>query len=383
MKQTKQYDKRKKKKDTSLFFDSFKHFKHNISNLISIELPTLYSLGAESYLNLIPTNYKSKYPDMRKIGLIEYKKPSDNQFVLTQEGEKLLKLLKNTNIYNEYSIRTSRKNIDSVSASKLISMLNNKVEYQEVILTIILSYYDTADFIRPYLALLHFIQHHKIQKLSNTILRNILAHNKQDILLMQYKENAFNNLDEQIKVEVSRPISYIYNFLQSALILDDQFNVVIDFGLINAIQNTMNAVVINRLDKNNNLRPAKEQRLFRENVLMAYNYKCAITNKAIWIDNRCLLEAAHIIPYRNGGSFSVNNGIALSYEMHKMFDSGLFGFEVKQDSIYVKIAKSKRIKDDDILQKLDNKPIYLPKEKALYPNADALRYNLDTFLLKD
>ena len=61
---------RYKRRDTNLFFDSFKHFKHNLSNLIGVELPTLCKLGAKKYLELISTNYKSKYPDMRKIGLI-------------------------------------------------------------------------------------------------------------------------------------------------------------------------------------------------------------------------------------------------------------------------------------------------------------------------
>lgn len=58
----KQVNVRHKKKNTDLFFDSFKHFKNNLSNLIGVELPTLCALGVEKYISLISTNYKSKYP---------------------------------------------------------------------------------------------------------------------------------------------------------------------------------------------------------------------------------------------------------------------------------------------------------------------------------
>lgn len=101
---------RYKRKDTDLFFDSFKHFKHNLSNLIGVELPTLCALGVERYLSLISTNYKSKYADMRKIGLIEYDSPRDSVFSLTQEAEVLLyhgNFYKN--IYDESSLGLGEK----------------------------------------------------------------------------------------------------------------------------------------------------------------------------------------------------------------------------------------------------------------------------------
>lgn len=112
----KQVNVRHKKKNTDLFFDSFKHFKHNLSNLIGVELPTLCASGVKRYLNLIDTNYRSKYPNMRKIGLIEYNKPSDNTFTLTEEAKILLDYGNlNKNIYDESSLGYGRKNIDSLS----------------------------------------------------------------------------------------------------------------------------------------------------------------------------------------------------------------------------------------------------------------------------
>ena len=393
----KQVNVRHKKKNTDLFFDSFKHFKHNLSNLIGVELPTLYALGVEKYLSLISTNYKSKYPDMRKIGLIEYNKPSDNVFTLTQEAETLLRYGNlDKNIYNENNLRIGRKNIDSLNPLKLIEYYKDTVDtydkYKQEMLKIILSYYDTADSIRPYLVLLLFIRNVFMPYHTQTntpfiltpeILQNILAHSKEDILLMRYNKNAFNALDESLQEELKRPISYIYNFLQTAIIIDSQYQLIVDYTLVDRLRANMDSIVLYQPTIAQNSRPAKEQRNFRENVLEAYNYRCAITGQSIWIDNRVLLEAAHIIPYRDGGSFSVNNGIALSYEMHKMFDNGLFGFYYDEDGqIKIKISQSQKIRDDSkILQRLNNKPIAMPQDTKQYPSDVALQYNLDTFLI--
>lgn len=378
---------RYKKKNTELFFDSFKHFKHNLSNLIGVELPTLCQLGTERYLKLIPTNYKSKYPDMRKIGLIEYDKPSDFSFKLTPEANIFMEnAYLNQNVYDESDLKTGRKNIDSLPPTRLIKyfeVAKLQETYQYEILKLILSYYDTADLIRPYLALLNFIRHYKMQNLSYTILQNILAQTKENILLMQYDDNAFNNLDLRIQNELIRPISYIYNFLQTALVIDSNYNRIVDFSFVDRVQIEMNSIVFQPTLNQNNSRPAREQRLFREKVLKAYDYQCAITRQSIVVDDRVLLEAAHIIPYRDGGSFSVSNGIALSYEMHKMFDNGLFGFVYDENqNLKIKISHSSRISDKQgILNNLDGSIVAIPDKELEKPDSLAVEYNLEKYLL--
>ncbi len=378
---------RYKRNSTDLFFDSFKHFKHNLSNLIGVELPTLIHLGAEKYSSpsLIPANYKSKYPDMRKIGLIDYNKPSDCDFVLTKEANQIINAFNpsSINVYDENVLKSDRKNIDSLSPKDLFSSIVNWNQYEKSILQLILSYYDTADSIRPYLVLLNYMRNYNIKILNKEFLQNILAHTKEYVLLMQYNQDAFKNLDLEIQKELNRTISYIYNFLITALVLDDSHNVIVDFNLVDALSATMDNIVLYSSTQDNS-RPAREQQLFREHVLEAYDYKCAITGKSLFIDNRCLLEAAHIIPYRDGGSFAVNNGIALSYEMHKMFDNGLFSFGYENDGEVVIItSSSNRIVDrQGILANLNRKSIFLPEQLDLRPDPLALQYNRDKFLLR-
>ena len=381
-----QVNMRHKRSNTDLFFDSFKHLKHNLSNLIGVELPTLCRLGAKRYLSLISTNYKSKYPDMRKLGLIDYDKPSDYSFSLSLEAEKIKEACENfwgIYAYDENIIKNGRKNIDSLPPKNILLSIADLNQYRQSILQLILSYYDTADSIRPYLVLLNYMKNYGIRNLNRELLQNILAHTKEDILLMRYNQNAFVNLDDETKKELNRPISYIYNFLITALVVDYSYNIIVDFNLVDSLNATMNNNVLYYFTQNRS-RPAKEQRLFRESVLKAYDYKCAITGKSLLIDNRCLLEAAHIIPYRDGGSFVVNNGIALSYEMHKMFDNGLFSFTYKNDNeIVIVTSSSNRITDKQgILAHLHHKSIFLPKQLNLRPDPLALQYNRDKFLLQ-
>ncbi len=378
---------RYKRNSTDLFFDSFKHFKHNLSNLIGIELPTLIHLGAKKYLNtsLISTNYKSKYPDMRKIGLIDYNKPSDYDFVLTKEAKQIINAFdrSSVNVYDENISKSDRKNIDSLSPKDLFLSIVNWKQYKKSILQLILSYYDTADSIRPYLVLLNYMRNYNIKILKKEFLQNILAHTKEDILLMQYNQDAFKDLNLETQRELNRPVSYIYNFLITALVLDDSHNVIVDFNFVDILNASMNNISYSYHAKNS-FRPVGKQQLFREHVLEAYDYKCTITGKSLFIDNRCLLEAAHIIPYRDGGSFAVNNGIALSYEMHKMFDNGLFSFGYENDGEVVIITSpSNRIVDrQGILANLNRKSIFLPEQLDLRPDPLALQYNRDKFLLR-
>ncbi|MEE8455696.1 MAG: HNH endonuclease signature motif containing protein [Limibaculum sp.] len=66
-----------------------------------------------------------------------------------------------------------------------------------------------------------------------------------------------------------------------------------------------------------------EQSRFREAVLQAYNFRCAVTgNSAL-----PALEAAHIRPVRENGSDLSKNGIALRADLHRLFDASLMAID--------------------------------------------------------
>lgn len=58
---------------------------------------------------------------------------------------------------------------------------------------------------------------------------------------------------------------------------------------------------------------------FRQALLVAYDYRCAISG----CDIRDALQAAHIDPVAAGGRHSLSNGLILRADLHNLFDRGL------------------------------------------------------------
>jgi len=65
------------------------------------------------------------------------------------------------------------------------------------------------------------------------------------------------------------------------------------------------------------VRPRLGQRSFRVAVLDSYGRRCAITNEK----TLPVLEAAHIRDYHDLPVHSINNGILLRADIHKLFDA--------------------------------------------------------------
>jgi len=64
---------------------------------------------------------------------------------------------------------------------------------------------------------------------------------------------------------------------------------------------------------------------FRDRVLRAYKYRCAVCGFDVRVgDSLVALEAAHIKWHQAGGPDEENNGICLCTMHHKLFDRGAF-----------------------------------------------------------
>ena len=112
---------------------------------------------------------------------------------------------------------------------------------------------------------------------------------------------------------------------------------------------------------------------FRKNVLTAYKFTCAICRLQM-----NLIEAAHIISVKDGGTDEVINGIALCHNHHSAFDSHLI--IIREDYKITlndeKVNQLKNLKRDSGLNELEsliNKTLLLPKEKRYYPNQAYLK----------
>lgn len=107
--------------------------------------------------------------------------------------------------------------------------------------------------------------------------------------------------------------------------------------------------------------------LFRQQVLRAYNYECAICGFNMRHDNTSVaLEAAHIKWKQYGGPCEIPNGLALCAIHHKAFDKGSIGLD---ESMRVQVSEA--VNGSGIVGRLfwdfQGKIISLPQVKAYYP----------------
>lgn len=115
---------------------------------------------------------------------------------------------------------------------------------------------------------------------------------------------------------------------------------------------------------------------FRQMVLRAYNYKCAVCGYDLRQDSIPVgLEAAHIKWKQYGGPCMVNNGLALCSLHHSAFDVGAIGLDSS-----LNILVSEGVNGNDIVQKLfwdfKGRPVSLPKEQKNYPHDSFVEWHL-------
>lgn len=107
--------------------------------------------------------------------------------------------------------------------------------------------------------------------------------------------------------------------------------------------------------------------LFRQQVLRAYNYKCAICGFNMRHDSTSVaLEAAHIKWKQHGGPCEISNGLALCAIHHKAFDKGSIGLD---ESMRVQVSPA--VNGSGMVGRLfwdfDGKSIALPMMRENYP----------------
>jgi putative restriction endonuclease len=110
------------------------------------------------------------------------------------------------------------------------------------------------------------------------------------------------------------------------------------------------------------------QGAFRVLVIDAYSRRCAMTGER----TLPVLESAHIKPYASSGPHSINNGLLLRSDLHKLFDLGYITVTGG-----MRIEVSKRIKQEfengrnyyalqgHTLISLPNEPLYRPAREYL------------------
>nr|WP_158267603.1 HNH endonuclease [Adhaeribacter arboris] len=116
--------------------------------------------------------------------------------------------------------------------------------------------------------------------------------------------------------------------------------------------------------------------LFRENVLKAYEYQCAVCGFSVRLKNKILaLEAAHIKWHQAGGPDEEVNGLALCATHHKLFDLGAFTLNYELQMLVSDEVNGQGA--NEWLIQHHGKYIKPPQKKAFYPSPNFTAWHVN------
>ncbi|WP_347159071.1 phosphorothioated DNA-binding restriction endonuclease [Pontibacter chitinilyticus] len=120
----------------------------------------------------------------------------------------------------------------------------------------------------------------------------------------------------------------------------------------------------------------KRDPLFRESILKAYEYQCAVCGFSVRLRHQLLaLEAAHIMWHQAGGPDVEVNGLALCATHHKLFDMG--AFTVTEELRMLVSDEVNGTGAQEWLIRHDGKSIKPPQKKAFYPNPEFTSWHVN------
>lgn len=125
------------------------------------------------------------------------------------------------------------------------------------------------------------------------------------------------------------------------------------------------------------LRKAARRRdpLFRESILKAYEYRCAVCGFGVRLRNKLLaLEAAHIMWHQAGGPDVEVNGLALCSTHHKLFDLGAFTIDSALQMLVSDEVNG--LGAEEWLIQHHGKPLLPPQKKQFYPKLEFLQWHV-------
>ena len=129
---------------------------------------------------------------------------------------------------------------------------------------------------------------------------------------------------------------------------------------------------------------------FRDSVLRAAGFRCLVTGFGIGGQPASrlhgIVEAAHIRPVAANGPDEVSNGLALTPTVHKLFDAGLFTFELVRGSLKLRTSPLLRelnlVGERSRLVLEDGMVVMHPTDASSLPGPSFLEYHRDMVFRK-
>jgi putative restriction endonuclease len=120
---------------------------------------------------------------------------------------------------------------------------------------------------------------------------------------------------------------------------------------------------------------ARRDPRFREAVLMAYEYRCALCDFEARIDGALVgVEAAHVKWHQARGPSTVDNGISFCSLHHKLFDRGAFTLDDER-----RVVLSRRLTSSEptrsAFEAQHGRPVRLPREELEHPRLEYVQWH--------
>ena len=115
---------------------------------------------------------------------------------------------------------------------------------------------------------------------------------------------------------------------------------------------------------------------FRERILVAYSFRCAVCGFNVWLGRVPVgLEAAHIKWHQAGGPDQEDNGLLLCIMHHKLFDRGAFSID---QNLKVKVSDMAHGGEgfQEWLARFHGKSIRLPERLQYKPSENYLDWHI-------
>ncbi len=107
-------------------------------------------------------------------------------------------------------------------------------------------------------------------------------------------------------------------------------------------------------------------------VMAAYDFKCAVTGSTAIP----LLDVANIQPCYSNTFQSVQNGILMRCDLHRLFSEGFMTLRYEGDkSIVIMVSPSIKTLGAGEYMKFDGKKLHLPKDKSVWPKREYLEWH--------
>ncbi len=178
-----------------------------------------------------------------------------------------------------------------------------------------------------------------------------------------------NNIHGGLKEEVHQYLSRDKQFLaeMASQILNASFPASIHEDILQSVGIDLKEI---------SARPTARDPSFRNRILQAYEYQCAVCGFNVRIaDSLVALEAAHIKWHQAGGPDMENNGIALCSLHHKLFDRG--AFTVTQDmKLKVSEIAHGTTGFKEWLLDFHDREIRPPQRQSYFPGTDYVKWHV-------